>query len=328
MSHQVKRSKNEAFETAEYSRRSQDVKVSRWEAFQLAIYDPSTKKFLGRTKSSWGVVGLFYLVFFSVLALLCAICYKGLMLSIDFKRPTYILEDSIIGTSPGLGFRPISDDIDQGSLVWYNATNSSNVRTWKKRIDKFLDVYINSSLLPTRGRNQQFCTNSQPLPAKNVCAFDVTRWGDCSPGGNYGYDNSTPCFFIKLNKIYGWVPSYYNGNKPLPLDMPPNIRDNIKSTNLSNLNVVWVSCQGQNPADREMIGDIKYYPIHHGFPGYYFPFTNTPGYLSPLVAVQFISPKKNVIINVECRAWAENIRYSGRTQNREGSVHFAFMIDI
>ncbi|XP_046735932.1 sodium/potassium-transporting ATPase subunit beta-2-like isoform X2 [Diprion similis] len=281
MSHQVKRSKNEAFETAEYSRRSQDVKVSRWEAFQLAIYDPSTKKFLGRTKSSWG-----------------------------------------------LGFRPISDDIDQGSLVWYNATNSSNVRTWKKRIDKFLDVYINSSLLPTRGRNQQFCTNSQPLPAKNVCAFDVTRWGDCSPGGNYGYDNSTPCFFIKLNKIYGWVPSYYNGNKPLPLDMPPNIRDNIKSTNLSNLNVVWVSCQGQNPADREMIGDIKYYPIHHGFPGYYFPFTNTPGYLSPLVAVQFISPKKNVIINVECRAWAENIRYSGRTQNREGSVHFAFMIDI
>ncbi|XP_046412335.1 sodium/potassium-transporting ATPase subunit beta-2-like isoform X1 [Neodiprion fabricii] len=327
MSHQVKRSENETFKTAERSRRSR-AKVPRWKALRLAIYDPSTKKFLGRTKSSWGVVGLFYLVFFTVLVILCAICYKGLMLSIDLKRPSYILEDSLIGTSPGLGFRPISDDINQGSLVWYNTSNSSDVKTWKKRIDKFLDVYVNSSLLPTRGKNQRFCTNIQPVSAKTVCAFDVTGWGDCSPGGNYGYDNSTPCFFIKLNKIYGWVPSYYNGNKPLPLDMPPNIRDKIKSTNLSNLNVVWVSCQGQNPADREMIGDIKYYPTHHGFLGYYFPFTNTPGYLSPLVAVQFSSSKKNVIINVECRAWAENIRYSGRTQNREGSVHFAFMIDI
>ncbi|XP_046467296.1 sodium/potassium-transporting ATPase subunit beta-2-like isoform X2 [Neodiprion pinetum] len=280
MSHQVKRSENETFKTAERSRRSR-AKVPRWKALRLAIYDPSTKKFLGRTKSSWG-----------------------------------------------LGFRPISDDINQGSLVWYNTSNSSDVKTWKKRIDKFLDVYVNSSLLPTRGKNQRFCTNIQPVSVKTVCAFDVTGWGDCSPGGNYGYDNSTPCFFIKLNKIYGWVPSYYNGNKPLPLDMPPNIRDKIKSTNFSNLNVVWVSCQGQNPADREMIGDIKYYPTHHGFLGYYFPFTNTPGYLSPLVAVQFSSSKKNVIINVECRAWAENIRYSGRTQNREGSVHFAFMIDI
>jgi hypothetical protein len=56
------------------------------------------------------------------------------------------------------------------------------------------------------------------------------------------------------------------------------------------LNMVWVSCQGENPADRENIGPIQYLP-YRGFPGYYFPYTNQEGYLSPLVAVHFQRPK-------------------------------------
>ncbi|CAH2210244.1 jg22124, partial [Pararge aegeria aegeria] len=54
--------------------------------------------------------------------------------------------------------------------------------------------------------------------------------------------------------------------------------------------MVWVSCQGENPADRENIGPIQYLP-YRGFPGYYFPYTNQEGYLSPLVAVHLQRPK-------------------------------------
>jgi sodium/potassium-transporting ATPase subunit beta len=49
---------------------------------------------------------------------------------------------------------------------------------------------------------------------------------------------------------------------------------------------VWVSCEGQYPADKEFIGTVEYFP-HHGFPGYYYPFLGTENYLSPLVAVHF-----------------------------------------
>lgn len=51
-------------------------------------------------------------------------------------------------------------------------------------------------------------------------------------------------------------------------------------------NVVWVSCEGENPADVENIKARDYYP-RMGFPYYYFPFKNIEGYIPPIVAVQF-----------------------------------------
>lgn len=56
------------------------------------------------------------------------------------------------------------------------------------------------------------------------------------------------------------------------------------------LNTVWVSCKGANPHDNEDIGELNYYPENHGFPGYYYPYQNIPGYLSPVVAVHFLRP--------------------------------------
>lgn len=57
------------------------------------------------------------------------------------------------------------------------------------------------------------------------------------------------------------------------------------------LNTVWISCEGENPADVENIGPIEYYP-RQGFPGYYFPYENSEGYLSPLVAIHFTKPTR------------------------------------
>lgn len=57
------------------------------------------------------------------------------------------------------------------------------------------------------------------------------------------------------------------------------------------LNTVWVSCEGENPADVENIGPIEYYP-RQGFPGYYYPYENSEGYLSPLVAIHFKQPMR------------------------------------
>lgn len=57
------------------------------------------------------------------------------------------------------------------------------------------------------------------------------------------------------------------------------------------MNTVWISCEGENPADVENMGPIEYYP-RQGFPGYYFPYENSEGYLSPLVAIHFTKPTR------------------------------------
>lgn len=53
---------------------------------------------------------------------------------------------------------------------------------------------------------------------------------------------------------------------------------------------MWLTCGGESPADVEHLGPVRYYPDIQGFPGYYYPYEHTDGYLSPLVAVRFLRP--------------------------------------
>lgn len=309
----------------DYNRMSK-IKTN-WNTFQSFIHDPVEGTYFGHTRRKWAITGAFYACFFTVLALLFAICMKGLLATINIERPRWILEESLIGTNPGLGFRPISDNTDESSLIWYSSSDPASVQKWTRLLDKFLEEYTNSSLLPNGGRNQQICNYNTTVKPGHVCAVDVNNWGPCSPGQQYGFNNSAPCVFIKLNRIYDWTPEYYNDTKNLPSDMPEKLIQHVQNVNTSWLNTVWVSCKGENPHDTENIGELNYYPENQGFPGYYYPYKNIPGYLSPVVAVHFLRPARNIIINVECRAWAKNILHQVHQKRRSGSVHFELMID-
>lgn len=58
---------------------------------------------------------------------------------------------------------------------------------------------------------------------------------------------------------------------------------------LLKINTVWISCEGENPADVENIGSIQYFP-KRGFPGFFYPYKNQDGYLSPVIAIWFEAP--------------------------------------
>lgn len=44
----------------------------------------------------------------------------------------------LTGTNPGLGFRPIADNTEEGSLIWFDAKNETEVAKWTTIIDEFL----------------------------------------------------------------------------------------------------------------------------------------------------------------------------------------------
>lgn len=93
------------------------------------------------------------------------------------------------------------------------------------------------------------------------------------------------------------MPEYYNKSSDVAESMPPTLVKHIKDRQNKNkeMNVVWVSCEGENPADIENLGtSIAYYSLNgeQGFLGEYFPFMSLNGYLQPLVAVQFSSVKR------------------------------------
>lgn len=94
-----------------------------------------------------GELFIFYSIFYIVLALLFAICMQGLMWTIDKEMPKYTLGDSRIGDNPGLGYRPISENLTQGSLIWFDSKNETQVTEYTKLIDKFLERKFDANSL-------------------------------------------------------------------------------------------------------------------------------------------------------------------------------------
>ncbi|KAJ8729742.1 hypothetical protein PYW08_001323 [Mythimna loreyi] len=290
---------------------------------QYGIWNPEERTFLGRTPHRWGVIGLIYLVMYICIIIFFSICMCGLLATMDEKIPYFTLADSIIGAYPGMGHRPIL--FEEGALIWYHADNDTQVKKYVKNIDEFLAPYNNKSLLINKGVNQRDCGDVKP-PRAEVCAFNTSSFGDCSSENDYGYANKTPCLIIKLNRLYDFNPDFYDDPGDLPPDMPPDIKNYIMNATAQERRKVWVSCMGERPADVEALGPLKYWP-YPGLPEIYYPYDNTPGYLSPLVAVQLLKPTLHQIINIRCRAWARNIKYTDSLKERFGSTHLEIMID-
>jgi len=248
--------------------------------------------------------------------------------TLDPRIPKWKLRESLIGENPGLGFRPLPPEENvESTLIWYRGTDHENYKKWTDALDKFLSVYKTPGLTSGRGQNIFNCQYSSPPPPGKVCDVNIKSFQKCTHENHYSYHKNSPCIFLKLNKIYGWIPAFFNDTENMPAKMPKQLIEVIRATKARNpleLNTVWVSCEGENPADVENIGPVEYYP-QQGFPGFYYPYENSEGYLSPLVAIHFTRPVRGIIINVECKAWAHNIKHDRK--DRVGSVHFELMID-
>ncbi|XP_035779416.1 sodium/potassium-transporting ATPase subunit beta-1-like [Anopheles albimanus] len=288
------------------------------------LYNSQDGKILGRTATGWGQLMLFYAAFYTVLAALFAICMQGLLVTLNHEYPKWQLEQSIIGASPGLSFRPMPEDVEQVAAIQYVAANKSDVAIWTDLINGFLEPYVDRTNLPP-GTEQVICDFNTPPPAGKVCAFDVSKLGACTAEQNFGYNRSAPCIFLKLNRIYDWVPEYYDVDE-LPEEMPNDLANHIKDLSEQDRKQVWVSCQELSSAANKTELLVEYSPSR-GFPSYYYPYRNQQGYLSPLVAVQFVRPPTKAPITIECRAWAKNILYRGGTRDRRGSLQFTMRID-
>lgn len=94
----------------------------------------------------------------------------------------------------------------------------------------FFPVYKTPGLTPGRGQNIFDCKYSQPPPPGQVCDVDIKTFDKCTQENNYSYHKSSPCIFLKLNKIYGWIPNYYNTTTDLPAKMPNTLKAIIGQT--------------------------------------------------------------------------------------------------
>jgi len=304
--------------------------LTKWEAFSQFIWNGERGEFLGRTGTSWAKVGLFYLIFYAGLAAFFAVMLVIFYQTLDNFEPKWKLDSSIIGDNPGLGFRPMPPEKNiESTLIWFKhgTNNREKWKHWVTELDNFLKPYDIGQQSSEAGEHMVDCNFGQPAPKGKVCRFDINSLGsNCTRENNFGYDRGSPCVLIKINRIFDWVPEVYNQAALESGKYNDVLSDEVKHLISENpdKDIAWLTCEGENPADKENIGQVLYHP-RPGFPAYYYPFVNTPSYLSPIVMVQFVKPVTGVLINVECKAWAKNIEHN--RMERRGSVHFELMMD-
>lgn len=102
-------------------------------------------------------------------------------------------------------------------------------------------VYKTPGLTPGRGQNIFQCDYDKHPPKGLVCDVDVKNWFPCTQENHFNFHKSAPCIFLKLNKIYGWVPEYYNDTANLPEKMPLELKNHIAEQKKINAKMVTIT---------------------------------------------------------------------------------------
>ena len=92
-------------------------------------------------------------------------------------------------------------------------------RGYQQRAADFLQQNYNNTLGIDCSNNnfqQEKWDKKEDDKVESFCRFDPeAELGPCGTG-NMGYDEGKPCVFLKLNKIFGLNPEYYNDPNDLP----------------------------------------------------------------------------------------------------------------
>ncbi|XP_031452166.1 sodium/potassium-transporting ATPase subunit beta-3 isoform X2 [Phasianus colchicus] len=239
--------------------------VAEWRQF---VYNPNSGEFLGRTAKSWGLILLFYLVFYGFLAALFTFTMWVMLQTLSNDIPKY--RDRI--SSPGL---MISPKPDTALEFYFNKSDAQSYAEYVSTLRKFLETYDDSKQSQNINCTPGKVFDQNDVAVKKACRFNLSELGQCSgkEDKTFGYSKGTPCVLVKMNRIIGLKPE----GEP------------------------YIQCTSKEPGAVE----INYFPSGGLIDLMYFPYygkTLHAHYLQPLVAVQLAinSNSTNEEIAIEC----------------------------
>lgn len=289
-----------------------ESKEAKKNGFAQFLWNGEKKEFLGRSGSSWAKISLCYSIFYFCLASF----FIG-MLAVFFQimpmdKPTYFAEESVMARkgplNPGLGFRP-QIDVEDKMIKYSPQVYENGFKVYSEN----LNIFLNSKYSEQNEDETIECVDGQSyekeLREGKSCKFNYDKifaGTNCTALNKFGYNSNRPCVLLKLNKIVDWVP-------------------------VSDTKRVTIKCEGTNAVDVDNLRTIVYHSEGNlnADEGYlstkFYPFYGQKSYRAPFVFAEF-NLVENVLINIRCRAFADNIDNTDNT-NMRGQTSFTFYVD-
>uniref|UniRef100_A0A8C5KB40 Sodium/potassium-transporting ATPase subunit beta n=1 Tax=Jaculus jaculus TaxID=51337 RepID=A0A8C5KB40_JACJA len=167
---------------------------------KLFFYNPTTGQFQGLTAKSWGLILLFYLVFYGFVAALFTFTMWAMLQTLNDEVPKY--RDQI--PSPGLMVfpKPLT------ALEYtFSESDQNSYKGYIEDLQKFLKPYNLEEK-----KNLTNCPDGalfeQKGPVYVACQFPVFLLQECSGMNDpdFGYSKGQPCILVKMNRIIGLKP--------------------------------------------------------------------------------------------------------------------------
>ncbi|VDO05266.1 unnamed protein product [Rodentolepis nana] len=189
--------------------------------------------------------------------------------------PTLTGEQNLLMLNPGLSSVPPPKH--NSPITRVTTFESKYKKNYLNYMKEYLSHYTPGSSNCDFGTGQRLSGTIH-----NSCKFPLELLGPCLDPENYITHTDNACFYLKLNKIFGYVPDI-EGNK------------------------ITVRCKAKLSRDSDHLGQPVYYPsveADNETLGYFssapFPYIRQSDYQTPLLAVTFPNIKRNQVIGVSC----------------------------
>ncbi|XP_075259547.1 sodium/potassium-transporting ATPase subunit beta-2-like [Convolutriloba macropyga] len=165
---------------------------TNWEDFKVFLWNKETKEVAGRTGKSWAEIGLFYLVFYGLLAAWWAFHLFVATTNLPDLEEGPKYSDYLTHRGPGLHVVPQANAIGRDKQKVYFQNDQEE---YLDTIHKFIKGQSDTSL------------------------SDGNTWGDCSKDKvNASWAEEKPCFYFYLNAVHGFKPEPKSGEESVTIE--------------------------------------------------------------------------------------------------------------